>query len=133
MNDSHDHRSERRLWYFPNPAHKTQTTEAGPPKWYPAKTACPDTMSLAERDELVDMSVPAGDDPLDPSRYAVRRVDGRLEWYRTLVTRCHPDGRIEIHGHPFEPGHPKVPPRALRRLRDNGIITHAEYTRVVKS
>ena len=35
------------------------TTEAGPPSWYPAKTACPETMTLAERDELLAVSVPA--------------------------------------------------------------------------
>lgn len=124
---------DERLWYRPNPAHKTHTCEEGPPRWYPAKTACPETMTLAERDELLATSVPASDDPLDPSRFAVRRAEGRLEWFRSLLTRHHPNGRIEVHGHPFEPGFPKVPPRALRQLREQGAITNAEYQKLVKA
>lgn len=90
-------------------------------------------MTLAERESLLAASVPASDDPLDPSRYAVRRVEGRLEWYRSRLTLYHDDGRIEVHGYPFEPGYPKVPPRVLRALRDSEAITPAEYTRLVKS
>lgn len=133
MSEHHDPDTNPRLWYYPNPAHKKGTTEAGPPEWYPAKTACPDTMTLEERDQLVAESLPLSEDPLDPSRIAVRRVEGRLEWYRTMQTRRHPDGRIEIHGHPFEPGYPKIPPAVLRRMRDSGLITAREYTRLVKS
>lgn len=32
MNETRDPENVRRLWYLPNPAHKTQTTEAGPPR-----------------------------------------------------------------------------------------------------
>ena len=29
------------MYYYPNPAHKTETTEAGPPRWRPDKEPCP--------------------------------------------------------------------------------------------
>lgn len=125
--------AERRLWYVPNPSHKLETTEAGPPRWSPKKTACPVGMSMEQRDFLVRESVPIDDDPLNPRRYAVRRVEGRLEWYRSLPTREHPDGRIEIHGHPFVPGYPKVPVKVLRRMRESGVITPSEYKDMVKA
>jgi hypothetical protein len=39
--------------YWPNPAHKQETTEAGPPQWRPGKEPCPREMTVAERDELL--------------------------------------------------------------------------------
>jgi len=124
--------TDRRLWYYPNPAHKRATTEAGPPRWYPAKEACPEDMTLEEREELVRASIPLSDDPYDPKRFAVQRKKGRLIWYRTLLTREHPDGRIEIHGHPFTPGRPRVPPAAARKMREVGAITEAEYRQAIR-
>jgi hypothetical protein len=35
--------------YWPNPAHKAETTEAGPPLWTPDKDLCPTGMTVAER------------------------------------------------------------------------------------
>lgn len=125
---------ERRLWYRPNPAHKLETTEAGPPAWFPHKTACPPRMSAAERETLVQASVPRGDDPLDPVRYAVARDGGgEIRWYKTALTLEHPDGRIEIHGYPFLPGSPKIPSRVLRRMRESGIISESEYRKAVRA
>ncbi len=120
-----------RLWYWPNRAHKTEPTEAGPPGWYPDKTACPNDLSLAERVELLEVSVDEEGDPLEPQRYAVRRKEGRLEWFTSRLTRRHPDGKIEVHGFPFEPGFPRVPTKVLRRLRDSGLITSPEYKELV--
>jgi len=90
-------------------------------------------MSTADRDALVQASVPRSDDPLDPVRYAVSRQGGALEWFVTRRTREHPDGRIEIHGHPFKLGYPKIPPAAARRLRDAALITPGEYRAAVRS
>lgn len=120
-----------RLFYIPNPAHKTSTSEAGPPRWHPDKSACPD-MSTGERDELVTSSVPL--DPSDsvcPVRYAVRRHGGRIEWFMTRLTQRHPDGRVEIHGYPIAPESTKVPPWVLRRMRDQNVISPAEYRALV--
>ncbi len=68
-----------------------------------------------------------------PVRYSIRRSGGRLEWFIARFAQEHPDGRIEIHGHPFNLGYPKVPPRAARRLRDAGLITPAEYKEAVNA
>jgi hypothetical protein len=123
--------SEPRLLYFPDPAHKTTTTEAGPPAWCPDKEACPEDMTVEQRSMLVAGSVSQSGDPIDSVRYAVERVKGQLRWYISRFTRVHPDGRVEIHGHPFHPGHPRVPPRVLRRLRDLRLITPPEYRKLV--
>lgn len=55
-----------------------------------------------------------------------------LEWFVTRLTLEHGDGRIEIHGYPFEPGNPKVPPAVLRRMRESGQISPAEYKSTVR-
>lgn len=123
----------RRLVYLPSPAHKTATSEAGPPRWHPDKSACPNDLSLAEREQLLSGSVPEDPaDPFCPVRYAIRRGADGLEWFVTRLTVEHVDGGIEIHGYPFAPGCPKVPPAVLRRLRDSGRITSTEYKSVVR-
>jgi hypothetical protein len=124
--------SEGRIFYRPNPAHKTITTEAGPPQWRPDKSACPEDITAEEINVLIQNSVPVSDNPLDPKRYAVRRKGGELQWFRTLLTHEHPDGGIEVHGHPFEPGYPKVPPQVLRKLKEREMITEVEYQQMVK-
>ena len=45
------------LRYWPNPSHKTETTEAGPPRWNPDKDKCPSDMTVAERNELLKASI----------------------------------------------------------------------------
>lgn len=121
----------RRRFYFPNPSHKTSTSEAGPPRWNPDKTACPEDLTLDERDRLLSSSVSEDGDPLNPVRFAVRRVDGELQCFTSRLTIDHGDERIEVHGFPFIPGKPKSPPRVLRRLRDDQVITQAEYRKLV--
>ena len=39
--ESMDGRPGSMMRYFPNPAHKRETTEAGPPRWRPDKEPCP--------------------------------------------------------------------------------------------
>jgi hypothetical protein len=125
--------SPRYLFYFPNPAHKTVTTEAGPPRWYPKKTACEEELTTREAQCLLEQSVAEDGEPLNPRRWAVRRVGNEVRWYRTLPTQVHPDGKVEVHGHPFVPGYPKVPPRVLRQMRERGMITAAEYKELVRA
>jgi hypothetical protein len=126
-----------RFIYGKNPAHSKTTSEAGPPKWYPDKAACPEDITSAEIEELIKVSESETDDPSDlrryAKRYAVRRREGRLEWFRSLLTGRKPDGTIEIHGHPFVPGYVEIAPKVLRRLRDKGLITTPEYNRMVNT
>ncbi len=46
----------RAMPQFANPAHKVETTEAGPPAWRPDKTPCPKGMTLAERTQPLPAS-----------------------------------------------------------------------------
>jgi hypothetical protein len=112
--------------YIPNPAHKLETTEAGPPRWQPSKEACP-PMAPAERQDLLDRSVPA--DPAAPigRRFAMRRGDQGLELYEAKLTRI-ASGVPEYHGHPTT----RVPGKVLRVFRDHGELTEAEYRRLVR-
>ena len=114
--------------YWPNPAHKKETTEAGPPRWYPAKTPCPNDLTLRERHELLLASVP--ENPGDPQsrRYNIRRQVHGLEVFEAKFTR-EVDGDVEFHGYPCL----SVPTRVLRIFRDDGRITGAEYRRMVKT
>lgn len=113
--------------YWPNPAHKKQTTEAGPPAWSPDKDPCPSEMTVAERNVLFSASVPV--DLVDPHarRFAIRRTLHGIEIYDVKWTRDVEDDP-EFHGHPAT----RVPPSVLKAWRDAGTITQAEYGRLRK-
>jgi hypothetical protein len=112
--------------YWPNPAHKTETTEAGPPVWHPDKAKCPRGMTVEERSALLAASVPV--DATDPRsrRFAVRRT-AALEIFDIKYGRD-VDGVPEFHGHPAS----RIDRIALKRLRDTGRITSAEYRRLCR-
>lgn len=113
--------------YWPNPAHKRRTSEAGPPLWRSGKTPCPDDMTVTERNALLAAAV--ADRPEDPRsrRYNVRRGPRGLELYDFKWTRD-VDGDPEFHGHPttFLKG------EILRRLLATGAISESEYGRLRK-
>lgn len=113
--------------YFANPAHKVETTEAGPPAWHPDKEPCPKGMTLRERSELLRGSV--AEDPNSPTtrRFAVRRVESGLEFFAAQMTQV-VNGQIEYHGYPTH----CVPGKILRRFRDQGKISQSEYRSLVK-
>jgi hypothetical protein len=113
--------------YWPNPAHKRGTTEAGPPRWWPDKEPCPDDLTIDERNDLLATSLAL--DPADAHsrRFNVRRCVRGLELYEAKWTRD-VDGEPEFHGHPTS----FVPARVLRGLRDCGRITASEYRKLVK-
>ena len=113
--------------YEPSPAHKDRTTEAGPPRWIPFKEKCPD-MTVEEREALLGQSIPIDGKPDSPRRYAVRRTSVGAEFYECKLTRIAPDGTIFVHGHPTS----RVPPRVLRQMRDENLITRAEFERFRK-
>ena len=112
---------------FANPAHKMETTEAGPPRWRPDKEPCPEGMTLRERTELLRESV--AEDPDSPAspRFAVRRGESGLEFFTARVTRI-VDEEVEYHGYPTR----RIPGKVLRRLKDLDKISKSEYRRLVK-
>ena len=114
--------------YFPNPAHKVETTEAGPPRWNPDKEKCPREMTVVERLELLELSQAEDGAEDNPKRWAVWRTISGVFFFETKPTLTLPDGRLEVHGHPTS----RVPPRILRQMRDSGLITPAEYNRFRK-
>ena len=83
-------------------------------------------MRVDERDELLRASI-AEDQGVDSPRYAVRTTSEGLEWF---VARAHSVGadEVEYHGHPVS----YVPPRVLRRFRDQGAITERDYRRLIR-
>ena len=113
--------------YFANPAHKLDTTEAGPPRWNPDKEPCPKGMTLRERTELLRESVPEDLESLTSTRFAVRRGMSGLQFFTARMTRI-VDGEVEYHGYPTR----QVPGRVLRQFRDQGRISRAEYRSLVK-
>ena len=114
------------MYYFPNPAHKRETTEAGPPRWRPDKEPCPN-MSPQERAALLQDSIAI--DPGSPTsqRFAFRRGESGLEFFTARTTQV-VNGDVEFHGYPT----PHVPGRVLRRFRDQDLISNAEYRSLVK-
>lgn len=113
--------------YFPNCAHKVETTEAGPPGWRPDKEPCPRGMTLRERSELLRHSVAENPDSPAPRRFALRRTESGLEFFTAQVTRV-VNGEIEYHGYPVG----QVPGKILRQFRDQGKISQSEYRSLVK-
>lgn len=113
--------------YWPNPAHKLETTEAGTPAWTPNKEKCPRGMTVEERDQLFAASVPVdGTDPRS-RRFAIRRTNSGLEvfdikWGRDV------DGDPEFHGHPAW----RIDRGVLKILRDRSLISAAELNRLRK-
>ena len=114
--------------YVPNPAHKRETMEAGPPRWRPDKEPCPPEMTPRERSVLLRGSVPEPPDSPSSRRFAVRRGGRDIELFAAQATRTAEDGEVEYHGYPTR----RVPGKVLRRFRDQGDINAAEYRRLVK-
>src|SRR5688500_6137397 len=106
--------------YWPNPAHKKETTEAGPPGWHPGKDACPERMSVDERNELLRDSIPLDPDNPCSRRWAIRRAEGLLEFFDVKWTGTL-EGDDVFHGHPAS----YVPVAILRRFRDRGDVSGA--------
>jgi hypothetical protein len=113
--------------YWPNPAHKSDTTEAGPPVWSPDKEKCPRGMTIDERDDLLVKSIPIDDADPTSRRFVARRTERGLEIYDIKFTRMVGDD-AEFHGHPAT----RIDRRVLRKMRDAQIITHAEFRRLLR-
>ena len=114
--------------YVPNPAHKRETTVAGPPRWRPDKEPCPPDMTPRERADLLRGSEPEHAGSPSSRRFAVRRGRSGLEFFAAQVTRTAEDGKVEYHGYPTH----RAPGKVLRRFRDQSHFTAAEYRQLVK-
>lgn len=115
------------MLYWPNPAHKRETTEAGPPAWRPDKAPCP-RLTVEERDALLEASIALN--PQDPMsrRYAFRRSPlGEPDFFEAKLTEVR-ESKPVFHGYPTV----RVPSRILRLFRDQGAISNAEYRRMIK-
>ena len=115
----------RQVKYWPNPAHKRETSEAGPPRWRPDKTPCP-RLTIDERNTLLQSSI-ADPKLSDTVRYALRRSEEGTQWFTGRLTGY--DGEEAVfHGYPTA----HVPARVLRLFMAQGEISDAEYRRMIR-
>ena len=110
--------------YWPNPTHKAETTEAGPPRWRPDSSKCP-RMDPAERNRLLEGAISEDPGRVDSVRYAFRAGAAGQEWFAARFTRMI-DGEPEFHGYPCS----YVPGKVLKQFWAEGRISEAEYRRL---
>ena len=84
-------------------------------------------MSVGEREMLMAESIAEDEAAVGSTRYALRTGPAGLEWFAGRLTRI-VDGEPEFHGYPCD----HVPIRVLRRFRDAGKITRAQYENLRK-
>ncbi|MFU8807336.1 MAG: hypothetical protein ACNA8W_26240 [Bradymonadaceae bacterium] len=121
------------LLYERNPKHKAGVTGNGPPRWYPSRDSlCPDDVDTEFAQELLAESVQGKDaaHPDSKARYAMSQ--GRFfKAYRTEDR-----AGIEVwHGYPVseELVGEQIPARVLRVFVDRGLLTKAEYKKLIGS
>ena len=106
--------------YLANPAHKTETTEAGPPLWRPDKEPCPEGMTLRERTTLLRESIAENPDAPHSRRFAVCRTESGLHFFAAQVTQI-VNGEADHHHDALR----RVSGRMPRRFRDQVLIPSA--------
>ena len=84
-------------------------------------------MSVEERERLMAESIAEDAAAVGSTRYALRTGPSGLEWFAGRLTRVM-DGEPEFHGYPCD----HVPIGVLRRFRDSGKITQAQYEKLRK-
>jgi hypothetical protein len=84
-------------------------------------------MTIAERNQLLEDSLPEDPDKLTSRRFALRRGSEGLEWFEGRLTRCEED-EAEFHGYPTG----NVPAKVLRRFREQGKLSEAEYRKMIR-
>ena len=111
--------------------HKRGTFDEGPPRYQPAGTKCPDDLIQSDILRLLASSVSEDGSPRAASRFALRRQEGRLEFFETKLSGgTWEGGRRVLHGHPVTPG--EVPVNVLRAWWKAGHILAAEYRSSIK-
>lgn len=114
--------------YWPNPAHKRETTEAGPPRWHPNKEACPSEMTVEERQRLLAASIPQDSGNPTSRRFAMRRTQAGIEFFEGKYTERRGDD-IVFHGHPTS----RVPYQVLKQFAQANALTPVEFRRLVRN
>jgi hypothetical protein len=114
--------------YAPNPVHKREWTEVGPPAPRSDKSPCPNDITAVECHALLRGSIP--EDPNDPRsrRFAVRRSDGGAELFAGQAHSPAGQEPIEFHGYPVA----TAPAKVLRQLRNRGDLLLPEYRRFIR-
>jgi hypothetical protein len=115
--------------YRGNPKHKRGARSGGPARWFPDPDAlCPDDVTTQLAQALLDESVD-GIDEAHPSARARYAVDGRGRFFKAY-SEDHGETR---HGYPVreELVGDQVPARVLREFRSRGLITAAQYKRLI--
>jgi len=85
-------------------------------------------MTVAERNELLAMSVSENASDPESRRYALRRGDTGIECYAALLTEWEKD-ELVYHGYPTH----HVPAKVLREFRDGGLINNVEYKKLLRN
>lgn len=84
-------------------------------------------MAPGERQALLDSSMSADPDEERGRRYAIRQTVAGFAFFEAKLTRL--NGEVaEYHGHPTT----RIPAKVLRRFRDRGDLTDAQYRRLVR-
>lgn len=115
--------------YRENPKHKRGARGDGPPRWFPDRdTLCPQDLTLQMAQQLLDEGVDGRDDS-HPGAKARFAVDAQGRFFKAY---SHDQGET-WHGYPVrdELVPRQVPSRVLRKFRDAGRITQADYNRLV--
>jgi len=121
------------LIYRKNDKHKKGACGSGPPRWFPSTSSlCPEDLSHEEAQELLEDSLEgkSADHPNNGARFAYRAG----HFYKGYCEQNACEGQHEIwHGYPVsrELVPSQVPARILRSFRDNGLISKAEYKKLI--
>lgn len=119
------------LQYCENPKHKPGSSGEGPPRWFPTSDSlCPDDLSARDALMLLRASI-EGNDPAHPNARARYAIDGQGRFFKAYSH----DGGVSWHGYPVrrELVPRQVPTRVLRRFIEDGVLSRAEYRRLLGS
>lgn len=120
----------RRFCYRCIGKHKRGTFDEGPPRYQPAGTKCPGDLLQSDILRLLATSLSEDGSLASPRRFALRRWDGRLEFFETRASGFLEDGRDVLHGHPVTPA--EIPVKVMRTWLRNNHISASEYRSLVK-
>lgn len=115
--------------YRENPKHKRGARGGGPPRWFPdPDDLCPTDVTTQLAQELLDASID-GVDAAHPNGQARYVVDDRGRFFKAYSE----DYGETWHGYPVREAlvGDQVPTRVLRAFCRSGLITKAQYRRLV--
>ena len=117
--------------YRENPKHKRGASGHGPPRWFPsADSLCPDGVSFAMAQELLDTSVD-GRDAAHPEARARYALDNFGRFFKAYSE----DGGQTWHGYPVRRDlvTRQIPARVLREFCRKGLLSDSDTRRLLGS